>query len=123
MARPDSHRITQERAKALRHALTYSEARLWGAIKSQKAGARFRRQVPIGHWIVNFASLDPALVVEVDDPSHDHRDETSRTAYLESQGFAILRFTNKEIAQGFPEVLGTIEFWIATLKATGRPPE
>jgi very-short-patch-repair endonuclease len=103
--------------------MTVSEARLWRAIRKRSTGARFRRQVPIGHWIADFASLDPRLVVEVDDPSHEFRDESIRTRYFESKGFAILRFTNRQIAQELPEAVGTIEAWVEHIRCHGVAPE
>jgi hypothetical protein len=78
--------------------------------------------VPIGPWIVDFCSLNPRLAIEIDDTSHEFRDESLRTEYLESLGFPVLRFSNRQVAQDFPEVIGTIESWIAHLNATGRPP-
>jgi very-short-patch-repair endonuclease len=62
------------------------------------------------------------LAIEIDDPSHELRDESGRTEYLESLGFAVLRFTNRQVALEFPEVIGTIESWVAHLNATGHPP-
>jgi len=103
--------------------MTVSEARLWAAIKGRSVGARFRRQVPIGHWIADFASLNPRLVIEVDDTSHEFRDESMRTDYFIEQGFAVLRFTNKRIAQDLPEVVGTIEGWIEHIRLHGKAPE
>ncbi len=100
-----------------------SEARLWAAIKGGAAGARFRRQVPIGFWIADFASLNPRLVVEVDDTSHEFRDESMRTDYFNEQGFAVLRFTNKRIAQELPEVVGTIEGWLEHMRLYRKAPE
>jgi very-short-patch-repair endonuclease len=102
--------------------MTVSEARVWGAIKNKTLGVRFRRQVPIGPWIVDFCSLDPRLAIEIDDTSHEFRDETPRTKYLESVGFPVLRFSNRQVAQDFPEVIGTIQAWIAHIRATGRAP-
>jgi very-short-patch-repair endonuclease len=107
----------------LRNDLTISEARLWGGIKNRATGARFRRQVPIGVWIVDFASLKPKLVVEVDDTSHHWRDEIDRTEHLESLGYTILRFDNEDIATDVDLVIGTVEHWVKTLLATGSPPE
>jgi very-short-patch-repair endonuclease len=115
--------LAASRARDLRRHLTISEARLWGGLKNGATGARFRRQVPCGVWIADFASLYPRLVIEVDDTSHDFRDETLRTEYFESLGFAVLRFSNKQVALEFPEVVSTITAWVACLKATGRPPE
>ena len=78
-------------------------------------GARFRRQIPIGVWIVDFASLRPKIVIEVDDSSHEWRDETARTHYLESRGFVVLRFSNREVAQELDGVLEMIEQTISDL--------
>ena len=116
VARPRHTRLAGRRAKALRRQLTVSEARLWDGIKGKATGARFRRQVPIGTWIPDFVCLQPRLIVEVDDRSHDYRDESERTAYLESLGFTILRFTNKEIAQEVHDAIGTIEHWVQILR-------
>jgi very-short-patch-repair endonuclease len=75
------------------------EARLWGCIRRRQLGVRFRRQVPIGPWIVDFACFDPRIVIEVDDLSHDWPDELGRTRYLESLGFTILRYDNRDIIE------------------------
>jgi BirA family biotin operon repressor/biotin-[acetyl-CoA-carboxylase] ligase len=77
--------------------MTVSEAALWMGIRRGSTGARFRRQVPIGYWIVDFASFDPKIVIEVDDASHDYRYERARTAYIELQGFTMLRFDNAAV--------------------------
>ena len=122
MVRPTHTTIAGKRAKSLRRRLTVSEAQVGGALKNKAVGARFRRQVPCGCWIADFLSFDPKLVVEIDDTSHELRDESMRTEYLESLGFPVLRFTNRQIAQEFPEVIGTIESWVAHLRATGHPP-
>ncbi len=62
----------------------------------------------MGRWIVDFACLNPRIVIEVDDTSHDWRDERERTGYLEALGFVVLRFTNKEVAQDLEDVVTTI---------------
>lgn len=54
-------------------AFTVSEVRVWGAIKGRALGVRFRRQVPIDAWIVDFACLPLHLVIEIDDRSHEWR--------------------------------------------------
>jgi BirA family biotin operon repressor/biotin-[acetyl-CoA-carboxylase] ligase len=122
VTRPAHTTKAEGRAKDLRRRLTVSEARVWGAMKNKALGARFRRQVPIGPWIVDFCSLDPKLAIEIDDKSLEFRDESLRTEYLESVGFPVLRFTNRQVALEFPGVIGTIESWVAHMKATGKPP-
>jgi very-short-patch-repair endonuclease len=103
--------------------MTISEARLWVAIRGSLVGARFRRQVPIGYWAADFASLNPRLVIEVDDTSHAFRDESIRTGYFALQGFPVLRFNNKRIAQELPEVVATIEAWFRHIRIHGEAPE
>ena len=107
----------------LRSELTISEAHLWSGIKAKQTGARFRRQVPVGIWIADFASFDPMLVVEVDDQSHDWRDESKRTRDIEAAGFAILRFTNKEIATDINDAITAVQYWVEELRAHQTPPQ
>jgi very-short-patch-repair endonuclease len=102
--------------------MTISEAALWGGIQRRQTGARFRRQVPIGIWIVDFASFSPKLVIEVDDESHNWRDETQRSHDIRSRGFTILRFDNKEIAQHPDDAVDTVRNWVQWLRE-GRNPE
>jgi len=101
--------------------MTISEAQVWDGLKSGNCGARFRRQVPIGIWIADFACLDPKLVIEVDDPSHDFRDEEERTEFFENEGFVIFRCTNKEVAQDIGAVLESIAYWVSELRKGNRP--
>ena len=96
---------------------------MWTGLKGGSIGARFRRQVAIGIWIVDFASLAPKLVVEIDDQSHDFRDEDERTMYITGQGFPMLRFTNLEVRDDVSAVLSTIANWVEHLRRTGRPPD
>ncbi|MEX2322420.1 MAG: DUF559 domain-containing protein [Acidimicrobiia bacterium] len=119
MSRPPHDPITGHRARALRNHLTIPEARLWGCIRRNQLGVRFRRQVPIGPWIVDFACLNPKIVIEVDDPSHDWPDEANRTRYLESLGFTLLRFDNKDVIE-IDAVVRSIETAIGALQR-GEP--
>ncbi|MDH5373575.1 MAG: endonuclease domain-containing protein [Acidimicrobiia bacterium] len=113
MARPTHTDLAGIRARRLRNELTISEARLWPQLRKRATGARFRRQVPIGLWIVDFASLKPKIVVEVDDPSHYWRDEEKRTRDLEGLGFVVLRFSNREVAM---ELGGVVEIIARTVE-------
>ncbi|MDX1449504.1 MAG: endonuclease domain-containing protein [Acidimicrobiia bacterium] len=97
MARPQHFRHTAQLASELRLEMSWSERRLWRVIKKRQLGVRFRRQVPIGPFVADFACLDPKLVIEVDGPSHEGRDETPRTRYMERQGFTVLRFENEDV--------------------------
>ena len=80
-------------------------------------GARFRRQVPIGPYIVDFACFQQRLVVEIDGGQHlgDARDET-RDAWLEEHGFRVLRFWNHEVLKNPEGVLEMIAARVRKVK-------
>jgi very-short-patch-repair endonuclease len=117
IARPRHTPFAGRRARELRRDLTISEARLWTSLKGKHLGVRFRRQVPIGRWIADFACLDPKIVVEVDDESHYWRDERDRDQDLADRGFVVLRFWNKEVAQDLRMVIDTILATIERLES------
>ena len=105
MTRPRHTRLAAQRARRLRNNQTISETNLWQALRRSQLGVRFRRQVPIGPWIVDFACLDPKIIVEVDDESHYRRQDADRTIHLESLGFVILRVDNLEVAAQYDETV------------------
>jgi very-short-patch-repair endonuclease len=89
-----------DRARALRRNVTEAEQRLWKLLGSRRMmGCKFRRQVPIGHYIVDFLCHETRLIIEVDGGQHDlsSEQETNRTAFLQSQGYRVLRFWNDEV--------------------------
>jgi very-short-patch-repair endonuclease len=122
MSRPRHTSVAADRARQLRSSMTISEARLWNRLRRGGLGVRFRRQVPIGVWIVDFATFDPRLVIEVDDRSHHWRDETERTAYLEARGFAVLRIPNRLVATDLDAAVGLARNWVDALGAKGEAP-
>ena len=103
-------------ARAMRHAPVVTERLLWDLMRDRRlSGLKFRRQVPLGRYIVDFLCARHRLIVEADGPSHeDSLHDLHRDAWLRSQSFRVLRFPNKEI-QGYPDaVLAKI------LEACGR---
>ena len=114
---------TREQAKSLRKSLTPSEQLLWRALRHRLplAGTHFRRQVAIGPYIADFCCLTHRLIIEADGEQHgfddQRRHDGRRTAYLEEQGFVVLRFWNNEITRDIASVLDTI---LATLNR-GHP--
>ncbi len=99
-----------ETAKQLRIDSTPAERRLWEQLRNrQLAKQKFRRQVPIGPYIVDFMCLERKLIIEIDGWTHSTEAEISndkrRTTYLESQGYKVIRFQNAEIKEGMDEVL------------------
>lgn len=98
-------------ARLLRHNLTPAERRLWTRLRDRRLnGFKFRRQHPIGHYVVDFCCPECRLVVEVDGDVHAEqraRDE-ERTRWLERNGYCVLRFSNREVAGQLYAVLEAI---------------
>ncbi|QNA84244.1 DUF559 domain-containing protein [Sphingomonas sp. So64.6b] len=100
------------RARELRANATDAERRLWAHLSARKiAGARFNRQVPIGPFICDFVSRGAKLVIEVDGGQHDWNAETdrTRTRYIESHGFRVIRFWNNDVMESIEGVVAKIE--------------
>ncbi len=93
-------RTPLERARRLRREDTDAEARLWNAIRARRLGGwKWRRQVPIGPFIVDFLCVENGLVVELDGGQHSDQVEYDdrRTAELETRGLKMLRFWNSAV--------------------------
>ena len=98
-------------AHDLRCNQTTAEQKLWARLRNrQLEGYKFRRQVPLGPFIVDLACYDARLVVEVDDGQHAERSEedAARAQRLESRGFRVLRFWNHEVMENLDGVLARI---------------
>ena len=100
-------------AQALRHRATEAETRLWFHLRNRALdGYKFRRQVPIGRFVVDFFCRDALLVVEVDGSQHFEpgaaAQDAERTAYLRSLGLHVLRFDNRQVLTETEAVLETI---------------
>ncbi|WP_310189383.1 DUF559 domain-containing protein [Mesorhizobium sp. BE184] len=97
------HRLTppQHRkfARAMRADATKAETMLWQVLRNrQLAGLKFKRQVPLDGYILDFACFDARLIVEVDGSQHaESAGDTERDRHFESQGFRTLRFWNDEV--------------------------
>ncbi len=92
--------MVSRNARSLRANQTEAEALLWRRLRDrQLAGAKFRRQVPIGPYVADFVCYASKLVVELDGGQHAENVEadTTRTAWLEDRGFRVLRFWNHDV--------------------------
>jgi very-short-patch-repair endonuclease len=102
---------TTTNARALRSEMTDAEQRLWHSIRGQQiSNSRFRRQHPIGKYIADFACIDKKLVIELDGGQHQDQvayDE-NRTAFLQAQGWHVLRFWNNDVLENLDGVLASI---------------
>ena len=103
----------RHRVKHLRRAITRAEILLWRYLKAHRLdGLAFRRQEPIGRYVVDFVCHAARLIVELDGSTHDfdarqHHDAT-RDAWLASRGYVILRFTNEQVLSALEGVLTVI---------------
>ena len=112
-------------AKRLRKQPTEAEKRLWYFLhKKQLDGLRFKRQEPIGRYVADFVCPTLKLVVEVDGGQHGIKVEkdAARTAWLESQGYSVIRFWNNEVMDNIEGVLATVREEVAALLAMRTAP-
>jgi very-short-patch-repair endonuclease len=92
----------RQKARSLRHMATKAETLLWYELREFKsAGLKFRRQAPIGPYIVDFACLSVKLIVEIDGDTHEtdrgRRHDANRDSYLLSLGFSVLRIDEPDV--------------------------
>ena len=88
--------------------MTAAEHAAWRLLRTVAPEARWRRQVPIRHFIVDFASHRAKLVVEVDGGQHSAEADAARTAMIEGEGYRVVRFWNNDLlgnADGCARVL------------------
>ncbi len=91
--------------------MTEAEQKLWSALKQRQVhGFKFRRQHPVGRYIVDFVSLEAKVVIEVDGGQHQKQEEydAAREAWLNKQGYKVVRFWNNEVLEQFESVKGKV---------------
>jgi very-short-patch-repair endonuclease len=97
------------RARRLRTHQTDAERILWLRLRDRRLnGLKFRRQVPVDRYVVDFFCADAHLVIEVDGGQHATADETNRTKVLEAMGYLVRRFWNNELHENIEGVLESI---------------
>ena len=104
-------RENTEAARQLRRTLTPAEKALWEAIRDRRLeGLKFRRQQPIGPFIVDFCCVERGFAIELDGSVHDAQAEydAGRTEHLEAYGYAVLRFSNHDVLNNINAVLDVI---------------
>jgi very-short-patch-repair endonuclease len=93
-------------AKKLRKSSTDAERYLWKHLRmKQLEGLKFRRQEPIGKYIVDFVCFEKAVVIEVDGGQHSEERDSDRDAWLGSHGFKVVRFWNHDVLTNVEGVL------------------
>jgi len=104
-------KLRRDRARQLRCDQTDAEARLWESLRGGRLdGWKWRRQVPVGPFIVDFLCLEAALAVELDGGVHAERAESDarRDAVLRRKGLKVLRFWNAQVVEDPERVRWTI---------------
>lgn len=105
--------MANELARKLRREMTDTERILWSELRGRRLGAhRFRRQHPIGPYVVDFVCLDKRFIVEIDGGHHSEPDQIAhdgrRTRWLEAAGYVVWRATNTEVFENTDGVAETI---------------
>jgi very-short-patch-repair endonuclease len=114
---------TAGRAKRLRRDQTDAERVLWLRLRDRRLeGLKFKRQVPIEHYIVDFCCAEARLIIELDGGQHATRmtEDAARTRVLEAFGYLVLRFWNNDVLQNTDGVLEEIVS-VATQHRSGPP--
>lgn len=111
-------------ARSLRQRATVAERELWSRLRRrQVAGLRFRRQVPIGPFVVDFLCLERRLIIEVDGDVHSHpsriQSDILRERWLAGQGFKVLRLANSTVIDEPDAVLEAIAAALGPLTVAG----
>jgi very-short-patch-repair endonuclease len=97
-------------AKELRGQMTDAEKRLWYRLRAHRFhGLKFKRQAPIGPYVVDFICFERRLVVELDGGQHaDSATDRSRDDWLQNEGYRVLRFWNHDVLRRTDSVLSEI---------------
>lgn len=111
--KPPLPTVTLQRARDIRREPTDAESKLWYHLRAGRLGKlKFRRQHPVPPYIVDFCCPDRKLIVELDGSQHSPDVDAARTAYLQSQGFNVIRFWDNEALTQTDSVLEAI--WSAS---------
>jgi very-short-patch-repair endonuclease len=102
--------MPNQRARQLREFSTDAERRMWSALRDRCLSRyKFRRKHPIGHYIVDFACTEYRLVIELDGSQHaDSAADARRTAWLEIQGWRMVRFWNNDVLGNIDGVIEAV---------------
>lgn len=112
--------------KHLRENMTGAEVYLWTRIRKKQLGYRFRRQVSLGYYVVDFYCPELSLVIEVDGSVHSNlmviKKDQFRQSRLEMDNVVFLRLTNNEVLQEIDQTLARIKNFCSQLQKNIRSP-
>lgn len=115
--------ILRQRARKLRNSATDAERRLWQHLRlRQLGGFKFRRQVPLHGYVVDFLCVELKLVIELD--GGQHADQTAydefRTGVLHAEGYRVLRYWNDDVLLRSSDVLEDILRELEAIKGKSK---
>jgi very-short-patch-repair endonuclease len=93
---------TFTKARRLRREMTPAERQVWRYLRGRGLrGFKFRRQVPVGSFIIDFLCVEAGLIVEIDGDSHSNQlaYDRRRTMYLETQGYRVIRISKQQVRE------------------------
>ena len=101
------------KAQLLRKQSTPMEIKLWNRLRARRfMGLKFRRQSPMGSYIVDFICIEKKLIIEIDGGQHNEHEQQNydnrRTEFLKSMGYNVLRFWNNAVSNQFDAVMEQI---------------
>ena len=89
--------------------MTVAERTMWFALRGRRLkGLKFRRQVTVGPYVVDFLCAEIRLIVELDGGQHTVEADTTRTEFLQGQGFQVVRYWNNDVLNNLEGVLSTL---------------
>jgi very-short-patch-repair endonuclease len=102
-------------ARWLRNNMTETERRVWSRLRGRQLGGhKFRRQVPVGPYVVDFICVSDRLAVEVDGPLHeDEESDERKTKFLQAQGYRVLRVPVSHVDESLDDVIHGIYLELA----------
>ena len=100
-------------AKEMRSDMTPAETKMWRILRGKRfQDLKFKRQVLIGNYIVDFLCEDKKIIIEIDGGQHNEelniQSDKNRTRYLENNGYKVLRFWNDEVMKNIDGVMEVI---------------
>ena len=98
-------------ARRLRKSATDAEVRVWSRLRNRNLeGFKFKRQEPIGHYIVDFVCHETKLIIELDGGQHTEPNayDDRRTGFLIQNGYTVIRFWNNDVLQNTESILESV---------------
>lgn len=89
--------------------MTEAEKKIWSKVRNKQLGVKFRRQQPIGNYVVDFVCFEKKLVIEIDGGEHfESKRDKIRDKWFQEQGYKVLRFWNNDVLKHTDDVMQAI---------------